>query len=77
MSARVTYMVGGLLLAGLTPEMENQKLNECGRHGWELVNVCERKHLGDNYVFYYFQKLGANEDEVLRPRFDFDLCVKN
>lgn len=49
------YLIGGLVRDGLTPEDEQEKLNECGADGWELTAVSHR----DEYAMYYFRRVIA------------------
>jgi hypothetical protein len=67
-------MIGGLLLKDLTPDEQEEKLNMCGRDGWELVNIREEKINGGMYLMFYFKRpLSDSEDaESFNPRqYDF------
>jgi hypothetical protein len=69
-----SYLVGGLLLEGLTPEIEEEKLNLCGAKGWELVAVREATIKGHTYRMFYFKRAGssAQTDSRFNPKiFDF------
>jgi hypothetical protein len=63
----------GALLANLTPEDEQARINKCAKDGWELVHVVPRKHAGNDYVFLYFRRIRENESEGNPPRFNSSL----
>jgi hypothetical protein len=63
-----SYLLGGLVAANLTPEIQQDKLNLCGRNGWELVAVRTGKGDGNEYLFSHFKRpISDTEDN---PRFD-------
>lgn len=55
-------------------EDEESKLNECGRHGWELFNSVVRKYKGQDWVYHYFRReIKEGEENTEKPRFDTGL----
>ena len=64
-----TYLVGGLLSKGISPESEQDKLNECGELGWALVSVIVRFE----YTVYYFRRERLEGFQDKMPRFDLTL----
>jgi hypothetical protein len=56
MSERFSYLVGGLLADNLTPERQQEKLNQCGEYGWELIAIKDGIHQGQKYVFFYLKR---------------------
>jgi hypothetical protein len=45
---RISYLIGGLLVDNLTPEKEQEKLNQRGEDGWMLTSVTRPKR----FFFY-------------------------
>ena len=64
-----SYLVGGLL-ATVSPEEEQEKLNQCAETGWKLIAVTTRKRSGHDYVVYYFRRQNNGEIPQETPRFD-------
>jgi hypothetical protein len=73
MNALFSYLVGGLVSEKLTPEIEQGKLNQCGKLGWELITVLAKKYRGHEYTFYYFRRAISDERPIQNPRFDVQL----
>jgi hypothetical protein len=73
MSQVYSYLVGGLISVKLTPEIEQEKLNQCGKYGWELVTVLVKKYRGHDYTFFYLRRAITTESHKTNPRFDVRL----
>jgi hypothetical protein len=66
--------VGGLLTKTLTTEKQQDKLNECGKAGRELVTVAVQKKDNHEYVMFYFKRPISEHDDASRfdrTKFDF------
>ena len=50
-----SYMVGGLL-ATVSPQEEQDKLNLCAKAGWEMFLTSMRKIDGTEYIIHYFRR---------------------
>jgi len=73
MNPNYSYLVGGLISEKLTPEVEQEKLNQCGELGWELVTVIPKKYRGHEYTFFYFRRQISDDKSMPEPRFDMKL----
>jgi hypothetical protein len=69
-----SYLVGGLLTKTLTADKQQDKLNECGKAGWELIAVVIQKEDDHEYVMFYFKRPISEHDDPERfdrTMFDF------
>ena len=73
MNQSYSYLVGGLISDKLTPEIEQAKLNQCGKLGWELVTVLTKKYRGHEYTFFYFRRAISDDKQAPKARFDVNL----
>ena len=69
------YLVGGLITENLTPESEQEKLNQCGADGWKLVQVLAKQFRGKEYTFYYFIRINTGESPLQKNRLIFDFAT--
>jgi len=69
------YLVGGLISKKLTPELEQEKLNQCGADGWELVQILPKRFRGEEYTFYYFIRIKTGETSLQKNRLIFDFAT--
>jgi hypothetical protein len=71
-----SYLVGGLLAKTLTAEKQQNKLNECGMVGWELIAVVLQKEGYDEYVMFYFKRPISEHGDASRfDRTIFDFAA--
>jgi hypothetical protein len=70
MNLDYSYLVGALENENLTPQIEQEKINECAAHGWILFCVLVKKIKSEEYTVFYFRRVGANDPQKPNPRFD-------
>jgi len=57
------YLVGGFLVGKWTPDEEQERLNELGASGWELIStVIKLGKDGNQWCWFYLKKLQRDTD---------------
>jgi hypothetical protein len=63
---RYSYFVGALRLEGLSTEEQENKLNEVGSDGWELITIREERINGRQYLLFYLKRPFSDSENASR-----------